>query len=89
MVGGFSMTFRAEHGNRLAPRREEVSQTNPLMSCCRRSWDDNPEIKNNESAKLGNGFQQPKRLIVNWSSYKGLTVDTLAHRGDEGRGYLR
>ena len=24
-----------------------------------------------------------------WSSYKGLTVDTLAHRGDEGRGYLR
>ena len=25
----------------------------------------------------------------NWSSYKGLTVDTLAHRGDEGRGYLR
>lgn len=26
---------------------------------------------------------------VNWSSYKGLTVDTLAHRGDEGRGYLR
>ena len=23
------------------------------------------------------------------SSYKGLTVDTLAHRGDEGRGYLR
>ena len=28
-------------------------------------------------------------LEVNWSSYKGLTVDTLAHRGDEGRGYLR
>ena len=26
---------------------------------------------------------------VNWSSYKGLTADTLAHRGDEGRGYLR
>ena len=24
-----------------------------------------------------------------WSSYEGLTVDTLAHRGDEGRGYLR
>ena len=28
-------------------------------------------------------------LEINWSSYKGLTVDTLAHRGDEGRGYLR
>jgi len=26
---------------------------------------------------------------LKWSSYKGLTVDTLAHRGDEGRGYLR
>ncbi len=26
---------------------------------------------------------------INWSSYKGLTADTLAHRGDEGRGYLR
>ena len=28
-------------------------------------------------------------IEINWSSYKGLTVDTLAHRGDEGRGYLR
>ena len=24
-----------------------------------------------------------------WSSYKGLTVDTLTRRGDEGRDYLR
>lgn len=24
-----------------------------------------------------------------WSSYKGLTVDTLAHRGDEGRSNRR
>ena len=28
-------------------------------------------------------------MEINWSSYKGLTADTLAHRGDEGRGYLR
>jgi hypothetical protein len=46
-------------------------------------------ISMRDASKLGNGSQQPKRLIVNWSSYKGLTVDTLAHRGDEGRGYLR
>lgn len=28
-------------------------------------------------------------LEIKWSSYKELTADTLAHRGDEGRGYLR
>lgn len=28
-------------------------------------------------------------LEIIWSSYKELTADTLAHRGDEGRGYLR
>ena len=37
-----------------------------------------------------NKFQQLKDAVKDeWSSYKGLTVDTLAHRGDEGRGYLR
>ena len=37
-----------------------------------------------------NGPQHPEASRdLHWSSYKGLTVDTLAHRGDEGRGYLR
>ncbi len=35
------------------------------------------------------GLNSLKHWKDNWSSYKGLTVDTLAHRGDEGRGYLR
>lgn len=30
-----------------------------------------------------------KKKILKRSSYKGLTVDTLAHRGEEGRGYRR
>ena len=83
------MTLRAEHGNRLTPRREVVSQTGPLLIGWSQSWGFDPWMRTGRSSKLGNGFQQPKRLIVNWSSYKGLTVDTLAHRGDEGRGYLR
>jgi hypothetical protein len=40
-----------------------------------------------ESARIG--LNSLKHWEGNWSSYKGLTVDTLAHRGDEGRGYLR
>ena len=38
-----------------------------------------------------NVTQEPKGEpgSMQWSSYKELTVDTLAHRGDEGRGYLR
>ena len=35
------------------------------------------------------GINPPNAEEFNWSSYKELTVDTLAHRGDEGRGYLR
>ena len=34
-------------------------------------------------------FNNSKRFGDEWSSYKELTADTLAHRGDEGRGYLR
>ena len=35
------------------------------------------------------GDNRLKHWEILWSSYKGLTVDTLAYRGDEGRGYLR
>ncbi len=42
-----------------------------------------------ESKKERIGINTLTAEKLKWSSYKGLTVDTLAHRGDEGRGYLR
>ena len=87
MILGRSMTLRAESSNRLTPRREEVSVTGALPKAEPLRLETGAEVR--RETKAGNGFQQPERLTVKWSSYKGLTVDTLAHRGDEGRVYLR
>jgi hypothetical protein len=47
------------------------------------------EFKVREGYLIQKGNNKPSTGSDKWSSYKGLTVDTLAHRGDEGRGYLR
>jgi hypothetical protein len=51
-----SMTLRAEHINRLTPRREEVSETEPLRICSQRlkarEWESTPQTVDCELVKL-------------------------------------
>ena len=46
------MTLRAEHGNRLTPRREEVSQTDPLTLVKAWKWVSTAQTVARELVKL-------------------------------------
>lgn len=84
------LEFRAESFQRLftPPRREEFDSVFQTIKAPDYSGD--REIKGRREVKAEEWVSTTLNVgSVNWSSYKGLTVDTLAHRGDEGRGYLR
>ncbi len=89
------LEFRAENFQQLLapPRRKESDFFfEPFLMAC---VDAEPERERQDGERSREG--KGERIGINtltaeelkWSSYKGLTVDTLAHRGDEGRGYLR
>ena len=64
----------------------EQSKANPKIDLSFQKILESKSQKLSVTSIRENGDKKPE---VRWSSYKGLTVDTLAHRGDEGRGYLR
>ena len=89
-IGWEILEFRAESFQRLfaPPRSEEFDSAFQTIKALERAG--NRRINRWREVKAEEWVSTTLNVeSVNWSSYKGLTVDTLAHRGDEGRGYLR
>jgi hypothetical protein len=92
LVIGKILEFRAESFQWLAapPRRREFDGTIEIVVQSIREI--GKPIDGSEGQReycVRKAHNTPSIGSYKWSSYKGLTVDTLAHRGDEGRGYLR